>query len=155
MFEFKAFRYPIVGISKVDLPVLPGNIECDSDDRPILLHFAPGHLFLPAPNADRVGRLDMLQASGVGMLFDVHGKWRAFVLKGSRADGLLSSTVDLAKVLGRRQCAAVHLFDCPAILARRMDRFDVWVEASYAGAFEEHLGDRGLGLASARWCAQA
>ncbi len=139
MFEFKTFRYPIVGISKVDLPVSPGDIERDSDDRPIALHFAPGHFFLPAPNADRVGRLNTLQASGIGMLFGVHGKWRAFVLKGSRAAQLLSSTVDLADVLGRRQCGAVHLFDCPAILARGVDRFEAWIEASYADAFEEHL----------------
>jgi hypothetical protein len=40
-----------------------------------------------------------------------------------------------------RDCAALHLFDCPAVLSRRGGGFEVWVEASYAAAFREVLGE--------------
>jgi hypothetical protein len=40
-----------------------------------------------------------------------------------------------------RDCATLHLFDCPAVLSRRGGGFEVWVEASYAAAFREVLGE--------------
>jgi len=44
---------------------------------------------------------------------------------------LLARSIDVAAVLTDRECAAVVLFDCPAILARRDDAFNLWIAASY------------------------
>ena len=73
-------------------------------------------------------------------MFDVEGKWQAFALTAPGAERALSSTTDLAQALGGRDCAALHLFDCPAVLSRRSGGFEAWVEASYAVAFREVLG---------------
>jgi hypothetical protein len=44
----------------------------------------------------------------------------------------LARTVALEAILAGRDCAALTLFDCPSIIARSAEAFDVWVEASYA-----------------------
>jgi len=105
------------------------------------LHFAPGRFLAPAPTPDTEQRLLALQAAGVGAMFDVEGKWQAFALTAPGTERALSSTIDLAQALGGRDCAALHLFDCPAVLSRHGGDFEVWVEASYAVAFREVLGE--------------
>jgi heterotetrameric sarcosine oxidase gamma subunit len=135
--EFKTFRFPLVAMATIDLPASPGTVRRDASGRATLLHFAPGRFLAPAPMPDMDRHLDALQAAGVGALFDVEGKWQAFALTGPGAERLLSYSINLAQVLGNRDCAALHLFDCPAVLARRADAFDVWVEGSYAAACRE------------------
>jgi hypothetical protein len=142
--EFKAFEFRLTGAAAAELPASPGAVQRDTDvgaGRAVLLHFAPGRFLAPAPTADTERRLLALQAAGVGALFDVEGKWQAFALTAPGAERALSSTIDLAQALGGRDCAALHLFDCPAILSRRGGGFEVWVEASYAVAFGEVLGE--------------
>jgi hypothetical protein len=135
--EFKTFRFSRAALANIDLPTSPGTARRDAFGRATLLHFAPGRFLAPAPLPDMNRHLDALQAAGVGALFDVDGKWQAFVLTGPGAERLLSYSINLAQVLGERDCAALSLFDCPAILARRTDAFDVWVESSYAAACRE------------------
>jgi heterotetrameric sarcosine oxidase gamma subunit len=135
--EFKTIRFPLAARATTDLPASPGTVRRDASGRAMLLHFAPGRFLAPAPTPDMDQHLDALQAAGVGALFDVDGKWQAFALTGPGAARLLSYSINLAQVLGNRDCAALHLFDCPAVLARRADAFDVWVEGSYAAAFRE------------------
>ena len=48
------------------------------------------------------------------------------------AERLLVAGIDVATVLSHRECAAVQLLDCPVVLARASDRFEIWVHASYA-----------------------
>jgi sarcosine oxidase gamma subunit len=145
--EFKAFEFPLTGAAAAELPASPGAVRRDTDvgsdsstGRAVLLHFAPGRFLAPAPTPDTERRLLALQGAGVGAVFDVEGKWQAFALTAPGAERALSSTIDLAQALGGRDCAALHLFDCPAVLSRRSGGFEVWVEASYAVAFREVLG---------------
>ena len=151
--EFKAFEFPLTGAAAAELPASPGAVQRDtgiaagtsidngsSAGRAVLLHFAPGRFLAPAPTPDTERRLLALQGAGVGAVFDVEGKWQAFALTAPGAERALSSTIDLAQALGGRDCAALHLFDCPAVLSRRSGGFEVWVEASYAVAFREVLG---------------
>jgi sarcosine oxidase gamma subunit len=135
--EFKTFKFPLVAAAMTDLPASPGAVRRDPSGRATLLHFAPGRFLVPAPTADVVRQLEALQATRAGALFDVDGKWQAFVLTGPAAERVLASTVDLTQVLSDRDCAALRLFDCPAILAPRPNAFDVWVESSYASAFRD------------------
>jgi sarcosine oxidase gamma subunit len=143
MLEFKSFKFSLIDTVMTILPVSPGAVMRDASGRAVLLHMGPGRFLVPAPTPDLVRRLDTLQAAGVGALFDVDGKWQAFAMTGPSAERILSSTIDLGQVLASRNCAALHLFDCPAVLARRPDAFDVWVEASYASAFREYARARG------------
>ena len=152
--EFKAFEFPLTGAAAAELPASPGAVQRGTDigagtgidngsstGRAVLLHFAPGRFLAPAPTTDTERRLLALQAAGVGAVFDVQGKWQAFALTAPGAERALSSTIDLTQALGGRDCAALHLFDCPAVLSRRGGGFEVWVEASYAVAFREVLGE--------------
>jgi sarcosine oxidase gamma subunit len=152
--EFKAFEFPLTRAAAAELPASPGAVQRGTDvgagpgiddgsstGRAVLLHFAPGRFLAPAPTPETERRLLALQAAGVGALFDVEGKWQAFALTAPGAERALSSTIDLAQALGGRDCAALHLFDCPAVLSRRGGGFEVWVEASYAVAFREVLGE--------------
>jgi sarcosine oxidase gamma subunit len=153
-FEFKAFEFPLTAAAAAELPASPGAVQRDTDigagtdidngsstGRAVLLHFAPGRFLAPAPTPDTERRLLALQAAGAGAMFDVEGKWRAFALTAPGAERALSSAIDLAQALGGRDCAALYLFDSPAVLSRRGAGFEVWVEASYAVAFREVLGE--------------
>lgn len=139
--EFKTFRFPLAETPNIGLPPSPGAVRRDASGRATLLHFAPGRFLAPGPTPDMQEHLDALQGTGVGALFDVDGKWEAFALTGPGVESVLSYSIDLAQVLGSRECASLHLFDCPAVLARRADAFDVWVERSYAEAFRECLDE--------------
>ena len=130
--EFKAFGFPLIGPATTELPDRPGAVERDVSGRATLLHFAPGRFLAPAPTAETARHLAALADAGVGASFDVEGKWQEFALSGSSAERVLAATIDARAVLGQRDCAAVQLFDCPCVLARRKDGYDVWVEASYA-----------------------
>jgi len=130
--EFKTFTYPLAGGPGVDLAVAPGTVRRDSAGRATLLHFAPGRFLLPAPTPDLARQIDSLGRADVGVAFDVDGKWRELTITGSGADRLLSSGTDVTAMLAHRDCAALQLFDCPVVLARRTDGFDLWVQASYA-----------------------
>lgn len=139
--EFKTFKYPLTGTIMENLWASLGAVQRDRSGRAVLMHFAVGRFLAPSPTSDVVAMLTALQSAGVGALVDVRGKWRAFVLTGPAAERLLSSTVNLTLVLGNRGCAALHLFDCPSVLALRADVFEVWVEASYAAGFRLCLDD--------------
>jgi heterotetrameric sarcosine oxidase gamma subunit len=137
--EFNTFEYPLSEEAMVGLPATPGAVTRDPSGLATLLHFAPGRFLIPAPSPECAARLDALQSAAVGALFDVEGKWQRFTLTGPGAERVLSSAINLTQVLADRECAAAHLFDCPSILTRQADAFDLWVEASYARAFRGHL----------------
>ena len=135
MFEFAAFAFPLGGAFVAGWPTAPGAVRHDVAGRPVLLHFAPARWLAPAPQADVTALLEMAIRAGAGAVVDVAGKWQVLELLGPGATRLLASTVDVEAVLERRECAAVTLFDCPAVLARLPDGFVVWVKASYAADF--------------------
>jgi heterotetrameric sarcosine oxidase gamma subunit len=130
--EFKTFLFPLVGTATADLPAPPGAAWRDGAGHATLLHFAPGRFLAPAPTAEIARHLAALEATGVGRLFDVDGKWRALTVAGPGAARLLSAGADAEAVLAHRDCAALTLLDCPVVLARVGEGFDLWVQASYA-----------------------
>ena len=103
------------------------------------MHTGPGRWLLSEPNDDMLAFVQSAVTAGAGMATSVHGKWRLVALTGSGSKKMLTAGADLDSMLTGRQCAALSLFDCPAIVATRRDGYDVWVGASYAAAFMAKL----------------
>jgi hypothetical protein len=137
--EFKAFQYPLVGTVSAELPSEPGAVRRDTAGNATLLHYGPGVFLAPLPNEALLHRLQTLETAGLGAVFDVCGQWHQFRLTGALSTRLLSSGIDIEHCVPRRDCAAVHLFDSPALLLLQSTGFDVWVPASYATAFSATL----------------
>jgi heterotetrameric sarcosine oxidase gamma subunit len=135
MLEFAAFGFPLGGAFVVGWPAAPGAVRHDEAGRPVLLHFAPARWLAPAPHPDITALIGAATEAGAGTVVDVDGKWQAVELLGPGAARLLASTVDVGMALEGRECAAVTLFDCPAVLARLADGFAIWVRSSYAADF--------------------
>ena len=133
--EFTAFGFPLGGAFVVGWPAAPGAVRRDDAGRPVLLHFAPARWLVPTPHADIAAVVEAAVKAGAGAVVDVEGKWQAFALTGPRAARVLAATLDVEAVLEGRECAAVSLFDCPAVLASAPGGFEVWVQASYAVHF--------------------
>lgn len=129
--EFKAFRYPLAAQADLGLPEGLGVVKYDTAGVVLLLHFAPGRFLAPEPTLAIERHLQALVAAGVGSVFDVTGKWQILSLFGADAERILSAGFDLEQVLSNRNCASVHLFDCPTIVVRRGGGFDLYVQASY------------------------
>lgn len=135
MLEFAAFGFPLGGAFVVGWPAAPGAVRRDEAGRPVLLHFAPARWLVPAPHADTAALIAAAVEAGAGVVVDVDGKWQEFELLGPGAARLLASTIDVEAALEGRECAAVTLFDCPAVLSRAPDGFAVFVHSSYARDF--------------------
>jgi sarcosine oxidase gamma subunit len=110
------------------LPAAPGAVLSDGTG-PVLLHVAPDRWFAPAASAATRTRLEALRDDGT--LVDVEGKWCRLDVTGARATAILSASLDIAAVLSDRDCAAVTLFDCPALVLRTPDGYAVWTQRSY------------------------
>jgi hypothetical protein len=133
--EFAAFNWPRVEAEAADWPTDAGAAIRDGDDSACLLHFAPGRVLAPDPSAATEGLLDAAASHGAGSRIDVTGKWKHYIILGPSAARLLACSIELGAVLEKRDCAAVTLFDCPAIVARCRAGFDIWVQSSYARDF--------------------
>jgi hypothetical protein len=112
------------------LPVTPGGVAYDDAGCPLALHVALRRWLVPNPAEALRRKLLAFQTGGLGAIAEVDGKWQWLRMEGSAGLRLLESTVE-SETLGGRACASVNLFDCPAIVARRGDRFDAWIAASY------------------------
>jgi sarcosine oxidase gamma subunit len=99
------------------------------------LNFAPRRWLLREATPELLDKI----ASGTAVLVDVSGKWQRIYLTGPQASPTLHRAIAVESVLAGRACAAVRIFDCPCVLARAKDGFDVWVEASYAEALRASL----------------
>ena len=133
--EFIAFGGPRPDFIAVSWPTAPGGVRRDALQRPELLHFAPDRWLAPGPTAQVSTLLAAAADAGAGVLVDATGKWVELLIAGPGAARLLASAIAVGAVLDRRGCAAVTLFDCPAILARQTEDFVLWVQASYAADF--------------------
>ena len=136
VWEFVAYPSAVRNLRAVAWSTAPGAAEISADGSPRRLHYAPGRWLLPDPDRDMQDQLDAAVASGFGVRLDVEGKWAAILLSGPDARRVLASTIDIAAVLANRGCAAVSLFDCPTVAMRDVDRYRLWVAASYAESFE-------------------
>ena len=129
--EFVGFQSAVAG-----LPAAPGQVRYAPSGEPVLLHPAPGRWFAPAANEPLRLELEALVAAGAGALFDVSGKFRSWSLEGASGRAWLAQQCELATVLAGRDCAAMTLFDCPALLAKQHtdghENFVVWLASSSA-----------------------
>lgn len=105
--------------------ISPGEAVIESRRR--TLYFSPGYLL--AINFD--GGAPPLAAVLSAIPIDVTGKWRGFRLTGPRAGAVLAAGAHVELLLQDRVCAALSLFDCPVVLLRTADAYEVWVLASY------------------------
>jgi sarcosine oxidase gamma subunit len=111
-------------------PRLPGGGVYDAAGDPLLLHFAPRRWLVTGTGPSVDAALAAVPAFGVQV--DVTGKWQGFRISGAGAQRLLASALAVETVLAGRHCAALTLFDCPAVLAHAQGGYVAWVQASYA-----------------------
>lgn len=143
--EFVAFHWPADGFDAGRWPCAPGQALRDGARHPRRLHFAPGRWLLPAPDETDQAQLDAAARAGQGATIDATGKWEHFMITGAGAARLLACAIDIHSVLAGRDCAAVQLFHCPAVVAHLPDGYVLWVQSSYVGDF---LATTGRFLAS-------
>ena len=130
-FEFVAPVVPLATFHGT-LPLEPGGVLRDGEGRAVLLHTAPRRWLVPEPSTPLHESLLELDRKGVGALVDVDGKWQFLGMQAENAIRILESSVNISATLHTRSCAAVVLFDCPAVVARNGTTFDCWVKSSYA-----------------------
>jgi sarcosine oxidase gamma subunit len=131
-FEFVAHPGTAVVADAISAwPGIPGQVLWDGSGRPALLHFAPDRWLAPAPAPALLRELTSLARGGCGVLIEVEGKWQEVRIAAAHARRILSASIDVETVLAGRECAAILLFDCPAILARHDGAFNLWIAASF------------------------
>jgi len=131
-FELTAFRLHDVPNMDKHLPVEPGAVRGDGEGC-MHLHFSPGRwLTLCASAAAAPPGLPATLA-----VVDVSGKWHLLRLAGADAEEVLRFQLAVDDIFTGRACAALTVFDCPAVIERHSAGFDVWTHASYS----EHLRD--------------
>ncbi|MBL8264956.1 hypothetical protein [Steroidobacter sp.] len=108
------------------LPIEPGAVR--RTNAGTYLHFAPGRWLI----ADHEpGIMAALLGSDVVESFDVTGKWCQVSLPAENAQRLLATQMPVIRTLSGRHCAAIRLFDAPAIVAHDAAGFAVWTHRSY------------------------
>ena len=138
--EFTAYSFAAPELQEAQWPCAPGEVRFSPDGVPTLLHFAPGRWLGPTPDPDVAAMMESAVVAGVGTRVDVEGKWVAMTLSGAGAGRALASTVDIGALLADRACAAVGLFDCPALVVAHGGVYRLWIAASYAEEFEAAIG---------------
>ncbi len=113
-------------------PLKPGGVSWDADGRAALLHVAPTRWLAPDPSPEIQALIDVASNAKLGAAVDVSGKWQGFALYGAGASRAFAASIDIGAVLTGRECAALTLFDSPAIIARRPDGYFLWVHASFS-----------------------
>jgi sarcosine oxidase gamma subunit len=153
-YEFVAYPGRKVEAAAISAwPARPGQALRDAAGRPALLHFAPDRWLVPAPAPILLQELSLLERAEGGILIDVEGKWQEVHIAPERAHHMLSRSIDIETVLAARECAAVVLFDCPAMLARSDTTINLWIATSYLQSFltvSTSLPIRGPGCAHER-----
>ena len=103
------------------------------------LHMGPGRWLLVGRAVEwESATVTAAEACG-GWLIEVSAKWRRLSVTGTKAQLHLSRLLNVAQVLHERVCAPVAVLDCPALLARCQDGFELWVARSWAPWLHEAL----------------
>jgi heterotetrameric sarcosine oxidase gamma subunit len=130
-FELVALNGDALPVMTGDWPSRPGSVR-RSSERAELLHFAPGRWLVPEPAGSLREELARIEGAS---LVDVEGKWHRAVLRGTDASRVLRATVPVDSMLEERECASATAFDCPVVIGRLRDGYEIWVAASYAESF--------------------
>jgi sarcosine oxidase gamma subunit len=100
-----------------------------------LLHFAPGTWLAIDYAAAAVP--SELPADAIPV--EVTGKWICFKLAGALVPRVIAAGTQLKLVLDNRDCAALTLFDCPVVVLRATDAFELGIHSSYADCLRTAL----------------
>lgn len=115
------------------------------------LHYAPDRWLISTPDAATLSQLERAAHAGEGVLTEVSGKWLRMRMPGAARAGPggwpLAAGFAREHLLKDRDCAALWLFDCPAIASLAGPDLDLWLEASYAASFLAMLESLGFELA--------
>jgi heterotetrameric sarcosine oxidase gamma subunit len=130
-FELVALNGDALPAVTQEWPSRPGAVR-RSSERAELLHFAPGRWLVPEPAASLREELARIEGAS---LVDVEGQWHRMVLRGKDASRVLRAGVPVESMLEGRECAAATLFDCPVVIGRLEQGYEIWVAASYAESF--------------------
>ncbi len=133
--EFISLAWPSTEPGETSWPSAPGAVRRDAAQRALMLHFAPGRWLAPDPDSETRAILDSAATAGRGTVVDVTGKYDALSVSGFGATRLLACGIDIESIMQARECAALTLFDCPAIISRVADGYSIWVQSSYATDF--------------------
>jgi heterotetrameric sarcosine oxidase gamma subunit len=139
VFDFQAFAAPLARVLADALPTRPGQATWENGGELRAMHVAPGRWLVPDPAPGLLALLESAAAEDSGMLTDVSGQWRRLGVTGPGASRVLHAAVAVESVLAERDCGALLLFDCPAVLIREAGGFSVWVTSTYAEALEDLL----------------
>ena len=116
-----------------------------------VLHYAPDRWLIGTPDAATLAQLERAAQSGEGVLTEVSGKWLRIRIPGAAQEGPgdwpLAAGFAREHLLGDRGCAALWLFDCPAIASLAGPDLDLWLEASYEASFIAMLESLGFAFA--------
>ena len=151
MLEFVAFTAAHIATFAANCPIAAGEVLRGPEGRPQVLHFAPRRWLICDPAEDMLRMLESAVLAKQGAMVDVTGKWQAMTLRDDGAERILAHTIDLSAVLVGRNCAAVTLFDCPALIARADSEFPLWVQASYAADFAAMVHRLAASMPVATW----
>lgn len=114
------------------------------------LHYAPGRWLIGVPDGHIVAQLERAQAAGEGVLTEVSGKWlRIRIYGAARTDARdwpLAAAFARETLPEDRGCAALWIFDCPAIASLAGPDLDLWLEASYEASFLAMLESLGFAV---------
>lgn len=106
-------------------PGAPGECVIRGDNR--ILHFAPGTWL--SLECDSSIASDPPTPDAI--LTNVTGKWIGLRLTGRHVQNVLASHIAVNVILKNRQCAALRICDCPAVLVLTGEVREVWTHASY------------------------
>jgi len=112
----------------------------------IVLHPAPDRWLVAEASAAIVTDLRAAEREGLGVLTEVTGKWRRIRITPLTPDAgphPLSAAMPLELMLAGRECAALWVYDCPAVVVRCAGEVELWVEASYEASAVSMLATLG------------
>ena len=133
--EIQLFRDLSPGEGALEVPSGPDLWRRDAAERPPLLRIGPRRWLAPEPTRELLAASSAMVDSGAGVLTEVGGKWQVIEVAGREVGRRFARTTWLESVLHGRDCAVLPLFDCPTIVMRHLEGFEVWVERSYAEDF--------------------
>lgn len=110
------------------LPIEPGAVRRTDDGT--YLHFAPGRWLVADHEPGTVRALLDMTGNAIEC-FDVTGKWCRVDLPSEDPQRVLATQIPVIRTLSGKQCAAVRLFDSPAIVAHDAEGFSIWTHRSY------------------------
>jgi heterotetrameric sarcosine oxidase gamma subunit len=139
VFDFQAFAAPLARALADALPTRPGQAAWENRGELRAMHVAPGRWLLPDPEPGLLALLESAVAEDGGMLTDVSGKWQRLDVTGAGAARVLRAAVAVESVLADRDCGALLVFDCPAVVIRQPHGFGIWVRSAYAETLQDLL----------------